>query len=136
MSSNIPNNATPAFKKSMNIVNSIRPSNDSIDTRCKLKSIAAHQLRKHNDKSSQKKAYELFMDIYEMQCSLRGSMSSRAMDAYKWAITTQENYNKANTRHKNAIKAERDAQNEREKKNKEKKKKELEKMEKRMNRYK
>ena len=110
MSHKIPIDASPAFKKSMNIANSARPNNDGVDTRCKLNSTAAHQLRKHNDRSSQKKAVELFMENYKMQCELRGSMSSRAMDAYKWAVKTEESYNKVNQRHKELGNAERKAQ--------------------------
>lgn len=124
----IPIDASPAYKKSLNIVNNIRPQYDSVDTRCKLNSKAAHQLRKHNDRSSQQKAVELFMENYELQCGLRGNMSSRAMDAYKWAIQTEESYNKVNQRHRDAGNAERKAQLLREKE----KKKEQEKNDKRM----
>lgn len=116
MSSKIPTNASPAYKKSVNIANSARPMHDGVDTRCKLNSKAAHQLRKHNDKWSQKKAVELFMENYELQCGLRGNQSSRAMDAYGWAVKTEESYNKVNMRHKEAGKAEREAQVLREKK--------------------
>ena len=119
MSSQIPTKASAAYKKSVNIANSARPMHDGVDTRCKLNSTAAHQLRKHNDKWSQKKAVELFMENYELQCGLRGSQSSRAMDAYVWAIKTQESYNKVNMRHKEAGKAERESQLLREKKKKE-----------------
>ena len=110
MSSQIPTKASAAYKKSVNIANSARPMHDGVDTRCKLNSKAAHQLRKHNDKWSQKKAVELFMENYDLQCGLRGNQSSRAMDAYVWAIKTQESYNKVNMRHKEAGKAEREAQ--------------------------
>ena len=127
----IPIDASPAYKKSLNIVNNIRPQHDSVDTRCKLNSKAAHQLRKHNDKRSLNKAIELFTEIYELQCSLRGSMSPRAIAAYTWVSKTQDIYEKVNTRNKNAVKAEREAQLLREK---EKKKKEQEKNEKRMRR--
>ena len=119
MSSQIPTKASAAYKKSVNIANSARPMHDGVDTRCKLNSKAAHQLRKHNDKWSQKKAVELFMENYDLQCGLRGSQSSRAMDAYVWAVKTQESYNKVNMRHKEAGKAEREAQLLREKKKKE-----------------
>ena len=119
MSSQIPTKASAAYKKSVNIANSARPMHDGVDTRCKLNSKAAHQLRKHNDKWSQKKAVELFMENYDLQCGLRGSQSSRAMDAYGWAVKTQESYNKVNMRHKDAGKAEREAQLLREKKKKE-----------------
>ena len=68
------------------------------------------------------------MENYELQCGLRGNQSSRAMDAYVWAIKTEESYNKVNMRHKEAGKAEREAQLLREKKKKEKK--EIEKNEK------
>jgi len=119
MSSQIPTKASAAYKKSVNIANSARPMHDGVDTRCKLNSKAAHQLRKHNDKWSQKKAVELFMENYDLQCGLRGSQSSRAMDAYGWAVKTQESYNKVNMRHKEAGKAEREAQLLREKKKKE-----------------
>ena len=119
MSSQIPTKASAAYKKSVNIANSARPMHDGVDTRCKLNSKAAHQLRKHNDKWSQKKAVELFMENYDLQCGLRGSQSSRAMDAYVWAVKTQESYNKVNMRHKDAGKAEREAQLLREKKKKE-----------------
>jgi len=121
MSSQIPTKASAAYKKSVNIANSARPMHDGVDTRCKLNSKAAHQLRKHNDKWSQKKAVELFMENYDLQCGLRGNQSSRAMDAYGWAVKTQESYNKVNMRHKEAGKAEREAQLLREKKKKEKK---------------
>ena len=119
MSSQIPTKASAAYKKSVNIANSARPMHDGVDTRCKLNSKAAHQLRKHNDKWSQKKAVELFMENYDLQCGLRGNQSSRAMDAYVWAVKTQESYNKVNMRHKDAGKAEREAQLLREKKKKE-----------------
>lgn len=119
MSSQIPTKASAAYKKSVNIANSARPMHDGVDTRCKLNSKAAHQLRKHNDKWSQKKAVELFMENYDLQCGLRGVHSSRAMDAYGWAVKTQESYNKVNMRHKEAGKAEREAQLLREKKKKE-----------------
>ena len=119
MSSQIPTKASAAYKKSVNIANSARPMHDGVDTRCKLNSKAAHQLRKHNDKWSQKKAVELFMENYELQCGLRGNQSSRAMDAYVWAIKTEERYNKVNMRHKEAGKTEREAQLLREKKKKE-----------------
>ena len=119
MSSQIPTKASAAYKKSVNIANSARPMHDGVDTRCKLNSKAAHQLRKHNDKWSQKKAVELFMENYDLQCGLRGVHSSRAMDAYVWAVKTQESYNKVNMRHKEAGKAEREAQLLREKKKKE-----------------
>mgnify|MGYP000885074120 FL=1 len=119
MSSQIPTKASAAYKKSVNIANSARPMHDGVDTRCKLNSKAAHQLRKHNDKWSQKKAVELFMENYDLQCGLRGVQSSRAMDAYGWAVKTQESYNKVNMRHKEAGKAEREAQLLREKKKKE-----------------
>ncbi len=119
MSSQIPTKASAAYKKSVNIANSARPMHDGVDTRCKLNSKAAHQLRKHNDKWSQKKAVELFMENYDLQCGLRGNQSSRAMDAYGWAVKTQESYNKVNMRHKEAGKAEREAQLLREKKKKE-----------------
>ena len=126
MSSKIPTNASPAYKKSVNIANSARPMHDGVDTRCKLNSKAAHQLRKHNDKWSQKKAVELFLENYELQCGLRGNQSSRAMDAYVWAIKTEERYNKVNQRHKEAGKTEREAQLLREnKKNVEKKEKNM-----------
>ena len=126
MSSKIPTNASSAYKKSVNIANSARPMHDGVDTRCKLNSKAAHQLRKHNDKWSQKKAVELFMENYELQCGLRGNQSSRAMDAYVWAIKTEERYNKVNQRHKEAGKTEREAQLLREnKKNVEKKEKNM-----------
>ena len=119
MSSQLPTKASAAYKKSVNIANSARPMHDGVDTRCKLNSKAAHQLRKHNDKWSQKKAVELFMENYDLQCGLRGVQSSRAMDAYVWAVKTQESYNKVNMRHKEAGKAEREAQLLREKKKKE-----------------
>ena len=119
MSSQIPTKASVAYKKSVNIANSARPMHDGVDTRCKLNSTAAHQLRKHNDKWSQKKAVELFMENYDLQCGLRGNQSSRAMDAYGWAVKTQESYIKVNMRHKEAGKAEREAQLLREKKKKE-----------------
>ena len=119
MSSQLPSKASAAYKKSVNIANSARPMHDGVDTRCKLNSKAAHQLRKHNDKWSQKKAVELFMENYDLQCGLRGVQSSRAMDAYVWAVKTQESYNKVNMRHKEAGKAEREAQLLREKKKKE-----------------
>lgn len=134
MSHKIPTNASPAYKKSVNIANSARPMHDGVDTRCKLNSTAAHQLRKHNDRSSQKKAVELFMENYNMQCELRGSMSSRAMDAYKWAIRTEESYNKVNQRHRDAGNAERKAQrlrdDEKRLRDEEKAEKELKKMKK------
>ena len=135
MSSKIPTNASPAYKKSVNIANSARPMHDGVDTRCKLNSKAAHQLRKHNDKWSQKKAVELFMENYELQCGLRGNQSSRAMDAYVWAIKTEESYNKVNMRHKEAGKAEREAQLLREKKKNIEKKESIEKNDKRSNKY-
>ena len=127
MSSQIPTKASAAYKKSVNIANSARPMHDGVDTRCKLNSKAAHQLRKHNDKWSQKKAVELFMENYDLQCGLRGVQSSRAMDAYVWAVKTQESYNKVNMRHKEAGKAEREAQLLREKKKIEKNEKTIKK---------
>jgi len=135
MSSKIPTNASSAYKKSVNIANSARPMHDGVDTRCKLNSKAAHQLRKHNDKWSQKKAVELFMENYELQCGLRGNQSSRAMDAYVWAIKTEESYNKVNMRHKEAGKAEREAQLLREKKKKTDKAALIAKTDTRMNKY-
>ena len=128
MSSQIPTKASAAYKKSVNIANSARPMHDGVDTRCKLNSTAAHQLRKHNDKWSQKKAVELFMENYDLQCGLRGNQSSRAMDAYVWAIKTQESYNKVNMRHKEAGKAEREAQLLREKEIEKKSKKNIDKI--------
>ena len=125
----IPIDASPAYKKSLNIVNNIRLQYDSVDTRCKLNSKAAHQLRKHNDKRSLNKAIELFTENYDLQCGLRGSMSPRAIAAYTWVSKTQDIYEKVNIRNKNAVKAEREAQLLR---GKEKKKKEHEKNEKRM----
>lgn len=109
-SSKAPTNATPAYIKSVKIANSARPMHDGVDTRCKLNSKAAHQLRKHNDKYSMQKASDLFMENYEMQSALRGSQSTRAMDAYKWATITQASYQKVNMRHKAKGKVERDAQ--------------------------
>lgn len=128
----IPIDASPAYKKSLNIVNNIRPQYDSVDTRCKLNSKAAHQLRKHNDKRSLKKAVELFMEIYDLQCGLRGSMSPRAIAAYTWVSKTQDIYEKVNIRNKNAVKAEREAQLLHEQKKKMNEKKEIEKNMKRM----
>jgi len=122
MSYKFPPNATPAYKKSVNIANSARPMYDGVDTRCKLNSKAAHQLRRHNDKNSMKKAVDLFMENYEMQSSLRGCQSTRAMDAYKWATKTQASFQKVNLRHKAKGKIEREAQIARDKKNAEKKK--------------
>lgn len=118
-----PTHATTAYKKSVNIANSARPMHDGVDTRCKLNSKAAHELRRHNDKASMQKAVELFMENYEMQSALRGCQSTRAMDAYKWAMKTQESYQKLNMRHKANAKIERDAQILRDKLNAEKKKK-------------
>lgn len=94
---------------------------DGVDTRCKLNSKTAHQLRRHNDKYSQGKAVELFMENYEMQCGLRGSQSSRAMDAYKWAMKTHASFQKVDMRHKAKGKAENEARILRDKKNAEKK---------------
>ena len=122
MSSKYPPNATPAYKKSVNIADSARPMRDGVDTRCKLNSKAAHQLRRSNGKASMQKAVELFMENYEMQSALRGSQSTRAMDAYKWATITQASYQKVNMRHKAKGKIEREAQIARDKKNAEKKK--------------
>jgi hypothetical protein len=99
-SSKYPLNATPAYIKSVKIAESARPMHDGVDTRSKLNSKAAHELRRHNDKASMQKAVELFMENYEMQSALRGSQSTRAMDAYKWAMKTQESYQKVNIRHK------------------------------------
>ena len=128
----IPVDASPAYKKSLNIVNNIRPQYDSVDTCCKLNSKAAHQLRKHNDKRSLKKAIELFMEIYELQCGLRGSMSPRAIAAYTWVSKTQDMYEKVNLRNKVVVKAQREAQLLREQKKKMNEKKEIEKNMKRM----
>ena len=122
MSSKYPPDATPAYIKSVKIADSARPMHDGVDTRCKLNSKAAHQLRRHNDKNSMKKAVDLFMENYEMQSSLRGSQSTRAMDAYKWATITQESFHKVNLRYKAKGKVEREAQILRNKKNAEKKK--------------
>ena len=123
MSSKVPTNATPAYIKSVKIANSARPMHDGVDTRCKLNSNAAHQLRKHNDKYSMQKASDLFMENYEMQSDLRGSQSTRALDAYKWATITQASYQKVNMRHKAKGKVERAAQILRDEKKAEKKKK-------------
>ena len=75
------------------------------------------------------------MENYELQCGLRGNQSSRAMDAYVWAIKTEESYNKVNMRHKEAGKAEREAQLLREKKKNIEKKESIEKNDKRSNKY-
>lgn len=110
--------ASPAYKKAMRIANSARPQHDGVDTRCKLNSKAAHMLRKHNDKFSQQAAVNLFMENYEMQCKLRGSNSPRAIAAYVWAIKTEENYMKANIRHKEKAKKARLEQKNRDEKKK------------------
>jgi len=124
MSSEYPPNATPAYIKSMKIAKSARPMHDGVDTCCKLNSKAAHELRRSNGKASMQKAVELFMENYEMQSALRGSQSTRAMDAYKWATKTQASFQKVNMRHKAKGKIEREAQirREEEKKNKNNKK--------------
>jgi len=75
------------------------------------------------------------MENYELQCGLRGNQSSRAMDAYVWAIKTEESYNKVNMRHKEAGKAEREAQLLREKKKKTDKAALIAKTDTRMNKY-
>ena len=75
------------------------------------------------------------MENYELQCGLRGIQSSRAMDAYVWAIKTEESYNKVNMRHKEAGKAEREAQLLREKKKKTDKAALIAKTDTRMNKY-
>jgi hypothetical protein len=122
MSSKIHTQASAAYKKSVNIANSAKPMHDGVDTRVKLNSKAAHQLRRHNDKYSQGKAFELFMENYELQCGLRGSQSSRAMDAYKWAMKTHASFQKVNMSSKARGKAENEARILRDKNNAEKKK--------------
>jgi len=57
------------------------------------------------------------------------------MDAYVWAIKTEESYNKVNMRHKEAGKAEREAQLLREKKKKTDKAALIAKTDTRMNKY-
>ena len=117
-----PVNPSRAYKNAVNTATSAHPTRDGLDTHCKLKSKAAHKLFKNNEKYSLAKALEWFLDIYDMQSALRGCQSTRAMDAYKWAMKAHARFQKVKRRNKAKGKIENAARKAREEENKKNKK--------------
>jgi hypothetical protein len=78
------------FNRLVRLATNVNVNRDSVDTRSRLNGVVAHQLRRHADLRSLTKAMELFSEIYKMQSDLRGSQSSRAIDAYTWSLKIEK----------------------------------------------
>jgi hypothetical protein len=77
------------FDRLVRVATNVNVNRDSVDTRSRLNGVVAHQLRRHADLRSLTKAMELFTETYNMQSGLRGSQSSRAIDAYTWSLKVE-----------------------------------------------